>query len=99
MPGMQRLPQSASAVISCRIFPGKSVDEAVETINNFVSGGKIESYYDVRSFRGVIPAGVGIYTYGVSGIFEDINDIREYGNNDRIKKNHCMKVRNSCTVW
>ncbi len=117
------LPQSASAVLSCRILPDQSVDEAVETLKNVLADDKIsitprwDKYLNPPSplspsvmgkiekvtkelWPGVkvIPVmqtgatdgtylrSVGIPTYGVSGIFEDINDIREHGNDERILK-------------
>lgn len=117
------LPQSASAVISCRILPDQSVDDVVETIKNVLADDKIsitprwDKYMNPTSPLSpsvmdkiekvtqqlwpevkVIPImmtgatdgaylrAVGIPTYGVSGIFEDINDIREHGNDERILK-------------
>ena len=115
------LPQTATAIVNCRILPGESPENVLSTLIDVLADDTIEvsEIWEVTSsspspivpeiFNAieqvteelwpgvpVIPTMVtgatdglqlrnaGIPTYGVSGLFDDIDDIRAHGQDERI---------------
>jgi acetylornithine deacetylase/succinyl-diaminopimelate desuccinylase-like protein len=115
------LPQTARAVVNCRILPGESPDEVEKAIIRVLADEQIavtriaepkpspasplvpEIMKPVESITQEMWPGVpviptmstgatdglylriaGIPTYGVSGIFADIDDVRAHGRDERI---------------
>lgn len=116
------LPQTATAVINCRILPGEDPQKIKEKLISLVDNPEISVtavrpskpsqpsplsprvFGPIRSITEqmwpgipVIPTmstgatdglylrNAGIPTYGVSGIFSDINDVRAHGRDERIE--------------
>ena len=117
------LPQTATAVINCRILPDTPMDDVYYTIRKVVANDNIEITPIWENIEGkpsplsplimdkvtkvtnklwpgvvVLPImapgatdglfvrNAGIPTYGVSGVFEDKNDVRDHGKDERIAK-------------
>jgi acetylornithine deacetylase/succinyl-diaminopimelate desuccinylase-like protein len=117
------LPQTATAIVNCRILPDTPIDDVDSTLKNIVANENIEITPIWEDIEGepsplspmimekvtkvtneiwpgvaVIPTmatsatdglfmrNAGIPTYGISGIFEDINDNRAHGKDERIAK-------------
>lgn len=115
------LPQTARAVVNCRILPGESPDEVEQTLikvlaDKQISVSRIEKpkfspssplkpeimkpieQITEQMWPGVpvIPTmctggtdglyfrNAGIPTYGISGLFEDMDDVRAHGKDERI---------------
>jgi acetylornithine deacetylase/succinyl-diaminopimelate desuccinylase-like protein len=115
------LPQTARAVVNCRILPGESPDEVEKTLIRVLADKQIAvtriaeptpssasplkpeimrpiEQITTQMWPGVpvIPTmstgatdglylrNAGIPTYGVSGLFEDIDDFRAHGKDERI---------------
>ncbi len=116
------LPQSARAVVNCRLLPGESADEVEQTLIEVLADQQIlvsrigipkpspasplkpEIIKPIEQITEQIWPGVsviptmctggtdglylrnaGIPTYGVSGIFEDMDDVRAHGKDERIR--------------
>ena len=115
------LPQTARATVNCRIFPGSSASDVLETLTDVVDDDDI-SITPLQEMRAsppsplspevigaieritesmwpgvpVVPTmstgatdglylrNAGIPTYGVSGIFGDVDDVRAHGKDERI---------------
>jgi len=115
------LPQTARAVVNCRLLPGESPDELEATLNRVLGDGQItlsriqepnasppsplrpdmirtleritDAMWPDVPVVPVMSAGAtdglymrraGIPTYGVSGLFTDIDDNRMHGKDERI---------------
>jgi len=115
------LPQTARAVVNCRILPGESPAEVQQTLAKVLADDQIavspmaepkpsppsplkpEIMQPIERITSELWPGVpvvpvmstgatdglflriaGIPTYGVSGLFEDINDIRAHGKDERM---------------
>ena len=115
------LPQAARVVVNCRLLPGESPQEALQTLKRVVSDDQVairtrneaklsrpsplspEVLRSVERTTAALWPGVpvvptmstggtdgrdlrnaGIPTYGVSGLFEDIDDIRWHGRDERV---------------
>lgn len=115
------LPQTARAVVNCRILPGQPVEEVGRTLERVIADNKV-SLSEIQPPKPSAPSplvpeimrpiekitaemwpgvpvvpimgtgatdglyfrGAGIPTYGVSGLFEDVDDVREHGRDERI---------------
>jgi len=115
------LPQTARALVNCRILPGESADEVEQTLINVLADKQISvarmgspkpspasplkpeimkpiEQITAQMWPGVfvIPTmctggtdglylrNAGIPTYGISGIFEDMGEVRAHGKDERI---------------
>lgn len=115
------LPQSAKAVVNCRLLPGESPEEVERALAGVLAGGGItmtrmnppklsppsplrpEIMEPIRGITAQLWPGVavvpvmgtggtdglylrnaGIPTYGVSGLFEDVDDVRAHGRDERL---------------
>jgi len=115
------LPQSARAVVNCRILPGESADDVERTLIKVLADKQItvtriaeptpspasplkpEIMSAIEQLTAQMWPGVpavptmstgatdglhlrnaGIPTYGISGIFEDIDDVRAHGKDERL---------------
>jgi acetylornithine deacetylase/succinyl-diaminopimelate desuccinylase-like protein len=115
------LPQTATAIVNCRILPGESPEKVLHTLINVLADDNIEisPIHEVTpsppsllvpeimnaieqvtekiwpsvpviptmltgATDGLYLRNAGIPVYGVSGLFEDIDDIRAHGQDERI---------------
>ncbi len=115
------LPQTATAIVNCRILPGESAENVLRTLIDVLADDTIEvsEIWEVtpsppsplvpeilnaieqvtEEFWPGVPViptmstgasdglrlrNAGIPTYGVSGLFDDIDDTRAHGQNERI---------------
>lgn len=117
------LPQSARAIVNCRVLPGESVDEVERIINEIIGNerivvtrvndptlsppsplnpevtGRIEALTEgiypgvpivpvmsTGATDGLYVRNAGIPVYGVSAIFEEQDDARAHGRDERISE-------------
>jgi acetylornithine deacetylase/succinyl-diaminopimelate desuccinylase-like protein len=118
---MNALPQSAKAIVNCRVMPGSTQDEIQNTIVQILGDNRIvvkamnqlmdnpasplkpelmqkvetvtEKLWpgvlvlpvmEVGATDGIYLRGAGIPTYGISGVFIDVDDVRAHGRDERI---------------
>ena len=117
------LPQRAKAVLNCRILPGHSSAEVLQTLANAVNDKQVEVRWQFLEDTGwpasqvrpdvlaalakvaqqlwpgvvVMPdmetgasdsrflRGAGIPSFGATGVFIDVDDVREHGRDERIR--------------
>ncbi len=115
------LPQSAKAIVNCRVMPGSTEAEIKNQMTNILadsqivvsvmtglknnpasaltpeliqtvelvteklwSGIPVVPVMEVGATDGIYLRGAGISTYGISGVFIDVNDNRAHGKDERI---------------
>lgn len=118
---LNALPQTAKAIVNCRVLPGTTQDEVEQTLirvlndkqiavtalyplldnpasplkpeimqkiealtANIWPGVTVLPVMEVGATDGIYLRGKGIPTYGVSGVFIDVDDVRAHGKDERI---------------
>ena len=87
------LPQSATATVNCRVFPGVPVSEIEATLRQVVGNDAVEKRYPTVQLLAYMESGgtdgmhfrrAGIPTWAVSGIFMNPDEMFAHGLNERV---------------